>query len=240
MFIEICAANYESAMNAQRCGIKRIELCTELSVGGITPSYGLLKQVTKLENLEVMVLIRPRSGTFNYNASEFASMLIDIKLCKELGCHGIVSGILNKDRTIDVTRTKELIALSKPLPFIFHRAFDHVPDPSQALETLIDLGVTRVLTSGGEPRAIDGLSQLKKLQLQASNRINVMPGGGVNSQNITTFKSAGFSEIHASVTTLVTHNEHDLIAMNSLKNLQENSHLVTTTSSINELIYATK
>lgn len=236
MLLEICASNYQSALNAQQCGIKRIELCSELVVGGVTPSYGLLKKVMESLSLEVMVLIRPRSGDFNYAATDFDIMKQDIQLCKELGCHGIVSGVLNADRTIDVARTKELIELSKPLPFIFHRAFDHVPNQATALETLVELGVTRILTSGGAARAADGLEQLKNLKKLAANKLTIMPGGGVNAQNITAFQNAGFSEIHASVTHLVGDDSANLIPMNSVKNMVENSHLVTAVSSIKELL----
>jgi copper homeostasis protein len=236
MLLEICAGNYESAFNAHRSGIKRIELCSELSVGGITPSYGLLKQTVELVSLEIMVLIRPRSGDFNYTASDFDIMKEDIRLCKLLGCHGIVSGVLHANGAIDKERTQELIALSKPLPFIFHRAFDHVPDQLHGLETLVELGAKRVLTSGGAPRAIDGIAQLKKLKNVAQNRICIMPGGGINVQNIKRFREAGFTEIHAALTTLVKQHELELVPMNSPKNLQENSYLYTQEQSIKELI----
>ena len=236
MLLEICAANYESALNAQQCGVKRIELCSELAVGGVTPSYGLIKKVMKSLSLEVMVLIRPRSGDFNYAAVDFDIMKQDVQLCKELGCHGIVSGVLNADRTIDEARTKELIELSKPLPFIFHRAFDHVPNQVVALETLMELGVSRILTSGGSARAIDGLEQLKTLKKHAATKLTIMPGGGVNAHNINYFKDAGFSEVHASAAHLTSDNFANLIPMNSPKNLQENSQLVSATGSILELI----
>lgn len=236
MLLEICASNYESALNAQQCGVKRIELCSELAVGGVTPSYGLLKKVMESLSLEVMVLIRPRSGDFNYAAPDFDIMKQDIQLCKELACQGIVSGVINADRTIDVARTKELIELSKPLPFIFHRAFDHVPCQATALKTLVELRVTRILTSGGAARAADGLEQLKNLKKLAANKLTIMPGGGVNAENITAFQNAGFSEVHASVTNLVGDDSADLIPMNSVKNIVENSHLVTAVSSIKELL----
>lgn len=126
MVVEICANSYQSALNAQNAGAKRIELCSELASGGITPSYGLLKQVIDTLSLSVYVLIRPRSGNFNYSEEEFDVMKQDIQLCKNLGYQGIVSGVLNKDNTIDIERTKELIELSKPLEFTFHRAFDCV------------------------------------------------------------------------------------------------------------------
>ncbi len=207
MKLEICANSYQSAKNAQDAGAHRIELCQELSVGGITPTYGLLKQV--IENLEipVFVLIRPRSGNFVYSDAEFEIMKNDIQLCKELGCKGIVSGVLNLDKTIDIERTKELVELSKPLTFTFHRAFDEVANPKEALEQLIDLGVERVLTSGQASSAELGLHLLKELNEMAGERIILLAGGGISSENASKFKEARFKEIHASASSqLEEHN----------------------------------
>ena len=160
MIVEICANSYDSAYNAEKAGAHRIELCSELAVGGITPSYGLLKEVIENLNISVFVLIRPRGGNFVYSDTEFEIMKRDIKLCKDIGCQGIVSGVLNADKTIDINRTEELVELSKPLQFTFHRAFDKVANAKEALEQLIDLGVERVLTSGQETSAEKGLELL--------------------------------------------------------------------------------
>jgi len=203
MKLEICANSYQSAINAQEAGAHRIELCQELSIGGITPSYGLLKQVTDTLSIPVFVLIRPRSGNFVYTDEEFDIMKQNIQLCKHLGCTGIVSGILKNDNTIDIERTKELIELSRPLAFTFHRAFDCVSNPSEALEQLIDLGVDRVLTSGLETSAEKGLNVLKQLQEQANGRITILAGGGINSDNAKLFKEAGLHEIHASASSTI-------------------------------------
>ena len=203
MKLEICANSYQSAKNAQIAGAKRIELCSELSIGGITPSYGLLKQVVEELDIETFVLIRPRSGNFFYSEAEFEIIKKDIQICKKLGCHGIVSGVLNKDNTIDIERTQELIELSKPLPFTFHRAFDVVPNPKDALKQLIELGVERILTSGQHPKAINGLETLKELNKQAKNRIIILVGSGVSSENAQTFKDASFDEIHASASQVI-------------------------------------
>lgn len=204
MVLEICANSFQSAQNAHYAGAQRIELCSELAVGGITPSYGLIKQVISELSIETFVLIRPRSGDFCYSEAEFEIIKNDIQLCKDLGCHGIVSGILNADHTIDINRTHELVKLSKPLPFTFHRAFDLVPNPKQALEQLIDLGIDRVLTSGQKAKAIDGLLVLKDLQKQAQNRITILVGSGVTSENAKVFKAEGFSELHASASEVMT------------------------------------
>ena len=148
MLLEVCANSYQSAKNAQEAGAHRIELCQELSVGGITPSYGLIEKVLNELSIPTTILIRPRSGNFVHTDDEFQIMKSNIQRCKELGAKGIVSGVLDEDNTIDIARTKELVALSKPLPFTFHRAFDEVQNPKAALEQLIDLDVVRVLTSG--------------------------------------------------------------------------------------------
>lgn len=212
MILEICANSYQSAKNAQDAGAHRIELCQELSVGGITPSYGLLKQVIQNLSIKTYVLIRPRSGNFVYSEDEFKVIKTNIQICKDLGCHGIVSGVLNRDNTIDISRTKELVELSKPLPFTFHRAFDEVVNPKDTLEQLINLGVERVLTSGQKSSAEEGLSLLKELHEIANGRIIILAGGGINSQNAVKFKQAGLKEIHASAS-LKIEQEHSMFGM---------------------------
>jgi copper homeostasis protein len=198
MKLEICTNSYQSALNAQKAGADRIELCSELSVGGITPSYGLLKKVSEEITIPVNVLIRPRSGNFQYSEEEFSLMKENIKLCKELGFNGIVSGVLNIDNSIDTLRTKELIELSKPLSFTFHRAFDCVSNPKKSLEILIELKVDRILTSGSQEKATQGIELLKELKQLAKDRIIILPGSGINKKNAVLFKEVGFKEIHTS------------------------------------------
>ncbi|WP_370000713.1 copper homeostasis protein CutC [Winogradskyella sp.] len=207
MKLEICANSYQSAKNAQDAGAHRIELCQELSVGGITPSYGLLKKVIEELDIPVFVLIRPRSGNFVYSNDEFVIMKTDIQLCKDLGCHGIVSGVLKEDKAIDIERTKELVELSKPLEFTFHRAFDEVKNPNEALEQLIDLGIERVLTSGQKSSAEKGLEVLQELHKMSKNRITILAGGGITSENAGLFKELGLKEIHASASTKLEEKE---------------------------------
>ena len=197
MILEVCANSYQSAINAAEAGAHRIELCSELSVGGITPSYGLLKKVIQAIVIPVFVLIRPRSGDFVFSEGEYEIMKHDIEMCKNLGCKGIVSGVLNKNNTVDIERTKALVALSKPLDFTFHRAFDLVDNPFKSLEGLIDIGVNRVLTSGQETTAEKGLGLLKQLNKKSKN-IMMLPGSGINPENAKLFKDSGFQEIHAS------------------------------------------
>lgn len=198
MLLEICANSYQSAKNAKDAGAHRIELCQELSVGGITPSYGLLKQIVANLKIPAFVLIRPRSGNFVYSDAEFEIMKKDIQLCKDLGSAGIVSGVLNQDKTIDIERMQELVQLSKPLPFTFHRAFDEVVNPREALEQLIGLGVERVLTSGQKQTAEKGLELLKALNQISKGRIIILAGGGINTENASKFKTIHLKEVHAS------------------------------------------
>jgi copper homeostasis protein len=198
MKLEICANSYQSALNSEQAGAHRIELCSELNSGGITPSYGLIEKVISELSIETFVLIRPRSGNFVYSEAEFDIMKQDIIKCKSLGVNGIVSGVLMKDNTIDLERTKELISLAYPLPFTFHRAFDLISNPIEGIQQLIDLKVNRVLTSGQKNKALEGLTLLKDLKKKFSNQIIILPGSGINSKNVADFKKAGFIEAHAS------------------------------------------
>lgn len=200
MIIEICANSFESAEVAQLAGANRIELCTELSVGGITPSHGLIEKVMSGLNIQTHVLIRPRSGNFTYSEEEFDIMLRDIAFCKKAGCAGIVSGFLTSENTIDSNKTKHLIEASTGMEFTFHRAFDWVENPIEELQKLIDLKVNRLLSSGQKPSAIEGISLLKELQNFSKGKIEIMPGGGINLENALNFKEAGFKSIHLSAT----------------------------------------
>ncbi|WP_299442737.1 copper homeostasis protein CutC [uncultured Aquimarina sp.] len=233
MKIEICANSYQSAVNAEKAGADRIELCVELAVGGITPSHGLIEKVVQKLSIPVFVLIRPRSGNFTYTSDEFDVMKKDIEFCKSIGCKGIVSGVLKNDNTIDSIRTQELITLSKPLSFTFHRAFDWVPEPLESLKQLIAIGVERILTSGQEASAIEGIELLKNaLQLSKPNLI-IMPGSGINVENVLTFKEAGFEEIHFSATSLEQVMQHPKVTMNSIRFFDET---VVATSDYDKMI----
>ena len=226
MLLEICANSYESAINAEKAGAHRIELCSELAVGGITPSYGLLKKVMTDLKIPVQVLIRPRSGDFTYSRSEFEIMKENILLCKELGCAGIVSGVLLQDQTIDQERTAALIELAKPMTFTFHRGFDWTPDPLEAILQLAVLGVNRVLTSGQETSAEKGILLLQELQEIVENELIVMPGGGINATNAKLFKESDFQEIHCSATNIHQSINNPKISMNS-PNLFNDTRIAT-------------
>ena len=196
MIIEVCAESYEYAEKAEKAGADRIELCKDLHLDGLTPNHESAKRTIDRLNLPIFILIRPRKGDFTYSNEEFELMKQDIVKFKEMGCKGIVSGILNLDNSIDLNRTKELVELSKPLEFTFHRAFDMVTDPLKELEKLIQLGVDRILTSGQKQKAVKGIELLKELKKNAKDKIIIMPGSGINKSNIMNFKS--FNEIHGS------------------------------------------
>jgi len=198
MKLEICANSFKSALAAQKAGADQIELCTELSVGGITPAYGLLEKVTSELDIPVHVLIRPRSGNFAYDRAEIDTMLRDITACKLLGCAGVVIGALTATNDIDIRTTSKLIHAAAGMEFTFHRAFDGCNDPSKELQNLINLGITRLLTSGQQKKAVDGIDLLKELLKTAAGKIQVMPGSGITPENILQFKEAGFPIVHSS------------------------------------------
>jgi len=196
MIIEVCAESYKYAVKAEKAGADRIELCKDLHLNGLTPDYESAKRTIDTLNIPVFILIRPREGDFIYSKEEFELMKSDIVKFKEMGCKGIVSGVLNSDNSIDNKRTKELVEISKPLDFTFHRAFDVVSDPLKEIENLIQLGVERVLTSGQKDKAIEGLKILEELTKKSNGKIIVMPGSGITKINYRKF--SGFNEIHGS------------------------------------------
>lgn len=197
MVVEVCANSLQSALVAEKSGATRIELCTELGVGGITPSYGMLALAREKLSIPVHVLIRPRSGNFTYSTLEFKQMLADVSLCAEMGFEGIVSGVLLSDLRPDLDRTAQLMEAASGLSFTFHRAFDWVENPLQCFAELEGLGVHTILSSGQQPKAVIGLELLKELHKQASS-CTIMPGSGINAQNAGLFREAGFAAIHLS------------------------------------------
>ena len=197
--LEICAGSVESAIAARDGGAQRIELCAALEVGGVTPSAGLIAEARKIEGLVLNVIIRLRGGDFLYDSYEVACMEEDIRTCKRLGVDGVVIGALTADGDIDTATCKKLIEAAEGMSITFHRAFDMCRDPHKALEELIALGCHRVLTSGQAPTAEAGITLLKELVEQADERIIIMPGCGVNSNNASKIlNETGAREIHAS------------------------------------------
>jgi copper homeostasis protein len=199
MKLEIIGFNIESCIAAQRAGASRIELCDNYYEGGTTPSYAFIQAARKHLSIELYVMIRPRGGDFLYSDDEMAIMKSNIDVCKKSGCDGVVLGMLNADGTVDKKRCTQLIVYAYPLGVTFHRAFDSVADPFKALEDVIDIGCERILTSGLQLKAIDGAALIKQLVQQADDRIIIMPGSGVNSQNIQQLaESTGATEFHSS------------------------------------------
>lgn len=199
MLLEICVFNTATALAAEKAGADRIELCENYANGGTTPSYGYLKTVREQISIPVFPMIRPRGGDYFHSADEIRIIRKDILLCKELGFEGVVFGLLNQDGTIDRENTARLTEAAYPLEVTFHRAFDRCKDPLEALETIITCGCNRILTSGQEPKVMEGLALVKQLVEQANDRIIIMPGSGLNSSNVATIiQTARVTEVHTS------------------------------------------
>lgn len=195
--LEVCVDSVESAIAAQEGGAARVELCDNLIAGGTTPSAGMIELARQHLTIALHVIIRPRGGDFCYSDLEFEIMQRDIEIAKELGANGIVIGLLKPNGTVDVKRTRALIEQARPLSVTFHRAFDMTRDPFEALETLIELGVDRILTSGQEATVIEGLDLIGELIARAADRIIIMPGGGISERNIQKVLAAtGAKEVH--------------------------------------------
>ena len=207
MKLEIIGFNIESCIAAQEAGANRIELCDNPSEGGTTPSYAFIKSARKKLAIELYVMIRPRGGDFLYSDDEFDIMKEDIATCKNLGCDGVVLGILTSGGNVDKKRCKQLVGCAYPLGVTFHRAFDRAKDPFAALKDIIEIGCERILTSGQRAKASDGAETIKQLILQAEDRITIMPGSGVNAENIIELaESTGAVEFHSSASVLVNSN----------------------------------
>ena len=202
--LEVIAFNIESCIAIQNCGAHRIELCDNPADGGTTPSYGFIKAAREKTSIALYSIIRPRGGDFFYSDDEFEIMKTDVKLCKKIGCDAVVIGLLNQDGTVDKKRCRQLVDLAYPLEVTFHRAFDRVVDAFQALEDVIDVGCGRILTSGLQPNAVDGIDTIAALIKQADDRIIIMPGSGVRSSNIIEIaEKTGAVEFHTSARMMV-------------------------------------
>ena len=201
--LEVIGFNFESCVAAQAAGAHRIELCDNPGDGGTTPSYGFIKAAREILSIELYPIVRPRGGDFLYSAAEFEIMKADVQLCKELGCDGVVIGMLQADGSVDKQRCKQLVDIAYPLGVTFHRAFDRVSDPFKALEDIIETGCERILTSGQKPTAGEGAEMIKALIEQADDRIIIMPGSGVRSGNILDVATeTGATEFHTSARVL--------------------------------------
>lgn len=203
MILEICTASVDDCIAAQEGGADRIELNMALALGGLTPSLGTLIEARAATDLPIIVMIRPRPGGFCYSPSDFAAMEQDVHLALDHGADGIAFGILTEDGAPDEPRCERLIERIGDRESVFHRAFDVVPDPAGALERLIDLGVTRVLTSGQESSAYDGAPSIARYCEQAAGRIEILPGGGIDRFTLADVVArTGCDQVHASLTTM--------------------------------------
>jgi copper homeostasis protein len=200
MQLEICIDSVESAIAAEQGGADRVELCSDLLEGGTTPSAGLITTVRRSIEIGIFVMIRPRGGDFCYTEAEFAVMQEDIRQARDLGADGLVLGLLDEDAMVDVARTAALVRLAEPLPVTFHRAIDMTPDPVSAVQSVIDTGARRVLTSGGAAKVTDGVSTAARMVAAAGQRLAVMVASGINRETIAAVAAAtGASEFHAAL-----------------------------------------
>lgn len=194
---EICVDSVAAVCSARDAGAARVELCSALFEGGLTPSRGMIRQARRIEGIGLHVIIRPRGGDFLFDDDEFAAQLGDIETAKAEGAEGVVIGILTRDGKVDAARCARLIAAARPMRITFHRAFDMTADAFEALDTLIGLGVERVLTSGQDTTALEGLPLIAELVRRAAGRIIVMPGGGITPRNAARIGAgSGCAEMH--------------------------------------------
>ncbi|XP_046910997.2 copper homeostasis protein cutC homolog [Dermatophagoides farinae] len=207
--IEICVDNFESIEQAVKGGARRIELCSSLKEGGLTPSFGFFKYIKQSITKELIVfpMIRPRGGDFHYSPEELKIMANDIECLKNNGADGFVFGCLRSDGTVDIDANRFLLDKAKPLPCTFHRAFDMTVNMEQSLEDVIGLGFKRILTSGQASTAEKGLEVIQKLVKLANGRIIIMPGSGINPNNLATIlKTTNVQEYHCSAS-IVCHSK---------------------------------
>lgn len=241
---EICANSVESCLAAQEGGADRVELCAGIPEGGTTPSYGEIKLARKLlTKTKLHVIIRPRGGDFLYTPLELERMEEDIRICRELGVDGVVFGCLTEEGEIDREANRRLVELARPMSVTFHRAFDHTADPMKALEDIISLGCNRILTSGQQPKAIDGVNLLaqleKKLKEYPLPPIQLLAGSGVNEENIRQiFDATGIHEYHFSarvnVVSKMKHYNHEVYM--GAKGADESNSLVTSAEKVRNTI----
>jgi copper homeostasis protein len=208
--LEISVATLEAALAAERGGADRIELCRNLSIGGVTPGADLLRAVRAQVRIPIFSMIRPRAGDFVYSGTEFSEMRRSIADAKESGMDGVVLGVLTKDHRVDVERTRAIAEFAKPLPVTYHRAFDEAPDLRQALEDVIQSGAKRILTSGGAKSAMEGAAVLAELLEAAGDRIVIVPGAGISARNIEQVaKQTGAREFHSGLSAALPYGSED-------------------------------
>jgi copper homeostasis protein len=211
ILLEISVEAVEAAAAAERGGADRIELCSDLSVGGLTPQTALLRAVRQKIQIPIFVMIRPRAGDFVYSPAESAQMKESIAEAKGSGADGLVFGILKPNGTVDIDHTRELVELARPLPVTFHRAFDSCADFSQALEDVSRSGACRILTSGGAASALEGIDNIAML-ITVAAQVTIVPGAGINMRNILQIAAAtGAREFHSGLSSVLPHPPTDYL-----------------------------
>jgi copper homeostasis protein len=242
VLVEACVDAIDSALEAERGGAGRIELCGELLQGGVTPSAGLIGAVKArvAARIPVFVLVRPRTGDFLYDDDELDVMRRDIALCSSLGVAGVVLGALTTDGDVDVARLRSLVELARPMSVTFHRAFDFVRDLDRALDALVSLGVDRVLTSGGAATALEGAPALSRLVQRAGDRITVLAGGSITSANVAdVVRASGVREVHVrgaeQVRSTMRHRHAGVTLVRPL-NASDDARLVTRAGQIRRIV----
>lgn len=201
LLLEICTASLDDCLTAQAGGADRVELNAALALGGLTPSLGLLREARQALRIPIIVMIRPRAAGFCYSASDFLVMQREVEIALANGAEGIAFGILCEDGSVDRARCEQIVRQAEGKEIVFHRAFDVTPEPLAALEQLIDLGVTRVMTSGQEASAFNGVANIARYIEQSAGRIEILPAGGINPLTVTAVLArTGCEQVHASLT----------------------------------------
>ena len=199
LIVELCVENLDNALAAERGGADRVELCASLMEGGLTPSLGIVRETLRQLKIPAMVMVRPRGGDFLYSDIEYAAMLEDVRVFREMGCAGVVFGCLKPDGTIDEDRMAELTREARPMQAVCHRAFDMTRDHNEAVEALVRCGVDRVLTSGRHSTALQGMQVLQETIAAAGRRLDVLVCGGIRLHNVAEIvQKSGAAEIHFS------------------------------------------
>lgn len=194
MIKEACIESFKEALDSEKKGASRVELCENLAVGGTTPSYGTVKICLEKLNIPVFPMIRPRGGNFTYSDEEIEIMKEDIKVFKNLGVKGVVFGILTKDNKIDIEKMKDLVTLASPMEVTFHKAIDELSNPLDYIDILIEIGVKRILTSGCEATALQGKDLINKMIEKSKNKLKIVVAGKVTKENIEELKTLILSE----------------------------------------------
>ena len=202
--VEIACCNLESVINANKGGASRIELFENLVDGGCTPSYGMIKKAKEISDIPIYVMIRPRGGHFIYSHEEMDIMKMDIEICQQLNADGIVLGILNENNEIDIDKCTDLLSIWNYKPATFHRAFDETKDLEKSINTIIELGFERVLTSGGKKTAVDGLDTILDLNRKYKDKVSIMAGSGITAENAYLFSE--LDEVHATCKKIIKGN----------------------------------